>query len=392
MAGDSTGATQGQGFDWSAYAIERVELLPTPRLLVYRPQLERNIAAMRRHLESVVPGSGFRHLAAHVKTHKSAWVTRLLVKHGVEKFKCTPQELDFLLETGVKDVLLAYPLLAHDADRLAERIVLYPETRVTAQIGCFTHAERLAAAARRRGIEIDCLIDVDVGHHRTGIQPDLAPDLARSVLSSKKLGSLRIRGIHAYDGHNSSPDPAARDACATEAMQRVADCARSVQAAGIRVERIVVGGSPSFLPDLRELVLRHHVDAQIDVSPGTWVYWDSSYAAKMPGMFEIAALVLAQVMDLPGDGLATLNLGYKRWSIDQGPVQLFSMPGLEVASTNEEHTVLRVPAGTSLHVEDRVWIVPRHICSTVNLWETFTLIGEGGRVETAALPVSGRNR
>ena len=107
-------------------------------------------------------------------------------------------------------------------------------------------------------------------------------------------------------------------------MQRVADCARSVEAAGIRVERIVVGGSPGFIPDLRELVVRHRVDAQVDVSPGTWVYWDSNYAAKMPGMFEIAALVLAQVMDLPGDGLATLNLGYKRWSIDQGPVQLFS--------------------------------------------------------------------
>ena len=392
MAGEGIGATQGQGIDWNAYTVEHVEMLPTPRLLVYRPPLERNIAAMRRHLESVVPGSGFRHLAAHVKTHKSAWVTRLLMEHGVEKFKCTPHEIDFLLETGVKDVLLAYPLLAHDAERLAERIVQHPETRVTAQIGSKTHAERLAAAARRRGIEIDCLIDVDVGHHRTGIQPGLAPDLARSVLSSKELGSLRIRGIHAYDGHNSSPDPAARDACAREAMQRVADCARSLEAAGIRVERIVVGGSPGFLPDLRELVVRHRVDAQVDVSPGTWVYWDSNYAAKMPGMFDIAALVLAQVMDLPGDGLATLNLGYKRWSIDQGPVQLFSVPGLEVVSTNEEHTVLRVPAGTSLRVEDRVWIVPRHICSTVNLWETFTLIGEGGRVEAAALPVSGRNR
>src|SRR5437667_231626 len=82
------------------------------------------------------------------------------------------------------------------------------------------------------------------------------------------------------------------------------------------------GGSPGFLFDLGELLVRHKVDAETQVSPGSWVYWDTGYARKMPGLFDFAALILAQVMDFPGEGLITLNLGYKRWGADQGPIEL----------------------------------------------------------------------
>jgi D-serine deaminase-like pyridoxal phosphate-dependent protein len=378
--------------DPGLYAVEGLDLLPTPRLLVFRRHVEGNIDRMRSLLEEVVPGSGFRHLSSHAKTHKSLWTAERLVAAGVESHKCTLHELDLLLEAGARDVFVAYPLLAHDADRVAERAAGSPGTRITAQIGRLEHAERLGAAARRHGVEIDCLIDLDVGNRRTGVRPDAAPDLVRAILGSRRAGALRIRGLHAYDGHNRGATPGERAACAEEAMAEVVRCARSVETAGARVERIIAGGTPGFLPDLRELVVRHRVDADVRVSPGTWIYWDSAYEKLLPGMFTCAALVLAQVIDGPADDLVTLNVGYKRWAIDQGPVESFSAPGLEVVSTSEEHTVLRAGPGTRLSIEDRVLLAPRHVCPTVNLWETFTLVGPDGRVEAAALPVSGRNR
>jgi D-serine deaminase-like pyridoxal phosphate-dependent protein len=381
-----------QRLDPESYAVDPSVGLSTPRLLVFREHVEKNISLLREHLERVVAGSGFRHLSTHVKTHKSAWVTELLRKRGIERFKCTPRELDMLLESGAEDIFVAYPLLPHEADRVASSAARHPGVRLTAQIAAPIHAEWLAAAGKRHGVEIDCLIDIDVGNHRTGIRPDRAPDLARHVLASPRLSPVRIRGLHAYDGHNNSPDACERAAVAERAMGEVVECARAVEKAGVRVERIVAGGTPAFLHDLAELVNRHRVGAEVHVSPGTWIYWDSNYEAKMPGLFEYAALILAQVMDLPGDGLATLNLGHKRWAIDQGPVQVFSEPGVEVASTSEEHTVLRLTPGKRLEIGDRVLIVPRHVCSTVNLWERFTVIGGDGRVEEEDLPVSARNR
>jgi D-serine deaminase-like pyridoxal phosphate-dependent protein len=376
----------------SAYAVEGLELLSTPRLLVFRRHVEGNIDRMRGLLEEVVPGSGFRHLSSHAKTHKSRWAAEQLVAAGIDSHKCTLHELDLLLDAGASEVFVAYPLLAHDADRVAERAAGSPGTRITAQVGRIEHAERLGAAARRHGVEIDCLIDVDVGNRRTGVPPGEAASLARAVLGSPRAGPLRIRGLHAYDGHNRAQSAAERAACAEKTMAEVVRCAQSLEGAGVRVERIVVGGTPGFLPDLRELVVRHRVDADVKVSPGTWIYWDSAYEKLLPDTFACAALVLAQVIDAPADDLVTLNVGYKRWAIDQGPVESFSAPGLEVVATSEEHTVLRTGAEARLAIEDRVLIAPRHVCPTVNLWETFTLVGRDGRVEAASMPVSGRNR
>jgi D-serine deaminase-like pyridoxal phosphate-dependent protein len=382
---------QARTLDANQYAIDQVEMLSTPRLVVYRMRLEQNISLMRHYLEEVVPGSGFRHLSPHVKTHKSSWVTSILLESGIGKFKCTPQELDLLLNAGAKDVFVAYPLLAHDADRLARSVLQNPQALILAQAGSLAHAEELGAAARRHGVEIHCLLDVDVGHHRTGMPPGQAKDVARQILSGPRTSHLKVRGIHAYDGHNSSADLAERKACSQKAMAEVIACVRSLEAAQVSVDRVVVGGTPGFLHDLNELVNHNHLDADVLVSPGTWVYWDTNYEKKMPGMFEFAALILTQVMDLPGEDRATLNLGYKRWGADQGPVELFSEPGLQVVSSSEEHTVLQCP-GRRLSLGERVLIVPRHVCSTVNLWETFTVVDDRGGVEAACVPVTGRNR
>src|SRR5262245_61213228 len=145
---------QARTLDANQYAVEQVEMLSSPRLVVYRMRLEQNISLMRHYLEEVVPGSGFRHLSPHVKTHKSGWVTEILLKSGIGKFKCTPHELDLLLKAGAADVFVAYPLLAHDADRLAQSVLQNPQALILAQAGSLAHAEELAAAARRHGVEI----------------------------------------------------------------------------------------------------------------------------------------------------------------------------------------------------------------------------------------------
>ena len=94
---------------------------------------------------------------------------------------------------------------------------------------------------------------------------------------------------------------------------------------------------------------------EIIVSPGTWVYWDSQYDNFLPGEFEFAAFVLAQVMDT-GENQITLNLGHKRWAADQGEIQIFSEPELILKSFSEEHTVLYTDKSSQYKIGDYIII------------------------------------
>ena len=120
------------------------------------------------------------------------------------------------------------------------------------------------------------------------------------------------------------------------------------------------------------------------------IYHDTNYETILPGQFHYAALLFARVLDLPGENLVCLDLGHKRFAIDTGLPQLFSHEGLSVVTINEEHTVLELAPGLRLELGDGVLFVPDHICPTVNLWESFTLVEEDGRIEQH--PIEARNR
>lgn len=378
--------------DPEAYPLAGALELSTPRLLVFRRHVEENILRMGALLEELAPGSGLTLLAPHAKTHKSLWATRRLLEAGVRTFKCTPNELDLLLEAGAPEIVVAYPLLTHAARHVCRAAASHERSRLLAQVGSMGHAAILAQAAAAEGVTLDVLIDVDVGQHRTGVVPARVLELARALTMGAAGKALRFRGLHAYDGHNSAPTLQERRECSRIAMAEVVACASALERDGIQLERILVGGSPGFVPDLEELLQRHQVSWRVQASPGTWIYWDTGYATKWPGAFAVAAAILARAMDFPGEDLVTLDLGYKRWACDQGPVTGFQRPDLEVVASSEEHTVLRQTGPGRLALDDPVLIFPRHVCSTVNLWERFTLIGPQGAVEELDAPVSARNR
>ncbi len=391
-------------FDPAEYPVRDPDRIASPRLLVFRTHVEGNIARMRALLESAAPGSGFRHLRTHVKSCKSSWAVKRMLHAGITRFKATPNELSMLLDAGARDIFLAYPPLPPTADAIARAIAqalrFVPAApspfRLLAQISAPEHADALDRAARRHGVTVEFLIDLDVGMGRTGIAPDRAPDLLRSVLAGPAGERLRFAGLHAYEKHPAGASTADGGEIVETSMGRLAACARAIRALGRPVELIVAGGTPGFLPDLAWL-LNDRTAEEIEVSPGTWVYWDSNYGLKMPGLFRPAALIFARVMDVTGTDRITLDLGHKRWAIDHGPIEVFSREGLEVVATSEEHTVIRhtgCDAGCAqpLGIGESVLLVPRHVCPTVNLWEDFTLIGPRGEVEIASCPVDGRNR
>ncbi len=371
------------------YRLNEPERIATPRLLVFEDRIARNIAHMQQHLETIAPNSGFRHLCAHIKTNKSTWLTRKLVEAGVTDLKTTMREVEVAIRAGAKNIFVAYPLLEHEALTLARLMKQHSGINFQVQIGSLAHAKILRRVAESEHVTWNYFLDVDVGMHRTGMLPEQALEMFDEISSAR---CFKFAGLHGYDGHINFPELQTRKSESAASMAKLVELLQAFRARNIAVERILAAGSPTFQLDLEILLQEIKDETLVQVSPGTWILWDSNYEKMMPGNFEIAALMLAQVMDVGSENRLTLNLGHKRWAAESGKVELFSRSGMKVISFSEEHTVLEHGGEERFDLGDYVLISSRHVCPTVNLYEEFTLIDGEGEIKLMSAPVDGRNR
>ena len=79
---------------------------------------------------------------------------------------------------------------------------------------------------------------------------------------------------------------------------------RQLRNDGCDMPVIVAGGSPTFPI--------HAQTADVECSPGTFIYWDKSYGTLLPEQpFVPAALVITRVVSLPTKTTLCLDVGYK---------------------------------------------------------------------------------
>jgi D-serine deaminase-like pyridoxal phosphate-dependent protein len=259
------------------YRISRPDEIETPRLLVFHDRVEENIARMRRAVAQITGSDRLDLLCPHVKTHKSPWVTHKLMQNGVSFFKATPNEIEMLARVGAPRVLVAYPPLPHLVKKLSKLAESHPHTAWVVQI---SQPEHVAWILENSALCWDYMIDLDIGMHRTGIAPHRALEIWQQCQRSNRL---RFAGLHAYDGH--IHHPIRRPARPNRLVVCKTCCRRqNNSAAPALMAELVVGGTPSALLDLQNLVdLRPQ--ARIAISPGTWIYHDTTYDALMPGAF-----------------------------------------------------------------------------------------------------------
>jgi D-serine deaminase-like pyridoxal phosphate-dependent protein len=65
-------------------------------------------------------------------------------------------------------------------------------------------------------------------------------------------------------------------------------------------------------------------------------------------------------------------------------------PEFEPQAPSEEHLPIRINGGTVPHIGDQLYLLPRHICPTVNNFDQ-AMIVRGGKIVGLA-PVSARGR
>jgi D-serine deaminase-like pyridoxal phosphate-dependent protein len=351
------------------FTVANVYEVPSPSLLVYPERVEENVRRM------IAIAGGVTRLRPHMKTHKMAEMIRLQLKLGITKFKCaTIAEAEMTAANGAADVLLAYQPVGPNVTRMVQLTRQYPKTQFATLVDDEAAARKWSEAFVANGARLTVLLDVDCGQHRCGIEPGpVAIELYRRVAA---MPGLSAGGLHAYDGHIHDQDLVVRTANCDAAFAPVEKLKADLIAAGLTVPTMVAGGTPTFPI--------HAKRGDVECSPGTCVFWDAGYGAKMPDMdFLVAAALLTRVVSKPGGNRLCLDLGHKAVASEMPhPRVVFpQLPDAKAVTHSEEHLVVETSRAGEFAVGDCLYGIPWHICPTVALHAAAVVVRGGHAVE-----------
>ena len=328
----------------------------TPRLVV---DVEVMLANLERAAALAVD-RGFA-LRPHVKTHKSPEIARLQVGAGATGITvATIGEAEVFARAGLDDILIAYPLWIDDS--AVARLRVLAET-VRLSIGCDSLESVRALPVGLAAL----LVEVDCGHHRSGVAACDAGQLAARLVAAGHV----VRGAFTFPGHSYAPGVAS--AVAAEEAQALVEAGEAMAAAGVAATELSGGSTPSLA----------FADSRLtEYRPGVYVFNDAQQwelGVCMPD--QVALTCHARVVSRRADRVV-LDSGSKVLGADRAPYasgggRLLDDPEARITQLSEHHAVVTAPVLPALGSVVRV--VPNHVCNAVNLADELHLVGLGGR-------------
>ncbi|MFD1948674.1 alanine racemase [Nocardioides aestuarii] len=344
------------------------------------PYLEVDIGRLDRNIERVAAEAATAGVALrpHVKTHKSPDIAhRQLAAGAVGVTVATVGEAEVFVRAGVTDVLVAYPLWLTD-DAAARVRALTEQAVLTIGVDSVTGAAR--AADLLAGSDVRLLVEVDSGHHRTGVPPEHAGAVARAA-----RGSLAVVGAFTFPGHSYAPGAGA-DVARQEAAA-LTTAAASLRGAGI--EPLVLSGGST--PSLAEA----DTDVASELRPGVYVFGDAQQWELGSCSPDEIALTCRSTVVSHANGRMVLDAGSKvlgadRAAYSSGHGRLLDDPDARVVLLSEHHAVVETeqplpPLGSTVRV------VPNHVCNAVNLVDELWATGPASAPSPWRVAARGRN-
>jgi len=371
-------------FAWDErYRVSSIHDVLTPALVVYPEMISHNIEQTLRALD----GNADR-WRVHVKTAKLEYTLRMLAERGVRNFKCaTTLELLVACRSGAKDVLVAYPMVGANARRVTAIADAYSQARISVL------AENAGQVQQWRGSSVGVFLDINPGMNRTGIEQSHSDEVVRLVRAVRDAG-LEFRGLHYYDGQYGGLDESERAAAAHAGYDSLLKVVSEVESSGVHVPEVITAGTPTLPCSLAYQGFRGQEFVH-RVSPGTIAYNDATSLAQLPAEYGLqpAVLILTRVVSRPRPGVVTCDAGHKAVSADAGVPTCLVAGHLELTplSPSEEHLPMAVTGdATGPEVGEALYLLPRHVCPTVNNFDCALLL-RNGQIETVER-VSARGR
>ena len=351
--------------------------LDTPTLVVDLDVLDRNISAMAKHAES----TGVR-LRPHAKTHKCIEIAGLQIAAGARGLTvATVSESEVFAAAGFDDLFIAYPLWVDQAKGQRLRTLL-ENVQLTIGVDSPEGARALAVHLAPLVERVQVLVEVDSGHHRTGVLPENAGELADIAGQA----GLNVQGVFTFPGHSYAPGRPRE--VADQESQALARAATSLRAVGIEPHVVSGGSTPS--------VKFSGGSPLTEIRPGVYVFGDAQqFELGTCGPDEIALTALATVVS-HAHGNVVLDAGSKVLGADRpawttGFGRLLDHPDARISAVSEHHATVTWVDSPRPAIGDRVRVVPNHVCNTVNLADELVVVRGGEIVDRWSVAARGAN-
>jgi D-serine deaminase-like pyridoxal phosphate-dependent protein len=356
--------------------------LPTPALLLDLDVLERNLDRMAARARAL--GVALR---PHVKTHKCLEVGRMQRDRGARGITAaTLPEAEAFADGGFDDVTWAFPLVP---GRVAEVVALARRITFRVTLDSAIALEVLGAAARAAGVEVHAWLEVDSGHHRSGVDPHAAASVA---LARRLVGERGVvfDGLLTHAGHSYHARTRRERAGIAEAERAaMVAFAALLEGEGVRVPAVSVGSTPAMSAVER-------LDGVNEVRPGNYAFYDfMQLAGGVCAADDCALTVLASVVShQPGAAHVVVDAGALTLSKDPGPhdpalARGFGPvmsglagprldPAVQVRGVSQEHGMV---GGETAHevegrfaVGEKIRILPNHSCLTAAMFDRYHVV------------------
>jgi len=347
-----------------------VDTLPTPCLTLDLPKLEANL----RRMQAFAEANG-KALRPHVKSHKCTQLARKQVELGAEGI-CAAKisEAEKLIEAGLTNLMITGPVVGEQGYRRLVSLVAHDPSLIIT-LDNLEVAQAISQRISLAGLVVNCLLDLNVGQQRTGVEPDQAAEFAGMLAS---LPGLRLVGMQAYAGHLQhivSYEERAR-LCRT-AIALAEGVFHQLHAHGLDI--FTVGGTGSCEFDVE-------FPAVTEIQPGSYPLMDADYLAieERGERYALALTIQTTVLSANQPGFVTIDAGLKTIYRDgPAPFVVRTAPG-GVAGEGfaydwfgDEYGRITLPGGVQLKPGDRVEMCVSHCDPTVNLFDYFYVTENG---------------
>jgi D-serine deaminase-like pyridoxal phosphate-dependent protein len=352
--------------------------LETPCVVVDLAKAKENI----RRMQQVADSCGCK-LRPHIKTHKMPYFTKLQLEAGCAGITCAKLGEAEVMAQVCDDIFIAYPMVGPARLRrlppLQKRL-----KRLILAVDSMEMALPLNETARQAGTVFEVRMEVDTGAKRTGIPREKAVALAKEI---SRLDCLRLTGIYTFKSLVFQEAPTTdNELAAQEEGRLLADVAGAIREAGIPIEEISGGSTPTGIQLAQTGLVT-------EIRPGTYIFKDYMLCMeKAAALSEISARIYATVVSTPAPDYAVIDGGTKTFPMDillDAPP--YAYPGyaipvgedgrpdenLQLRRMNEEHGILTAKNGiTGLKVGQVLELIPIHICTAVNMQNQIYLLEE----------------
>jgi D-serine deaminase-like pyridoxal phosphate-dependent protein len=354
--------------------------LDTPALVVDLSVLERNIATVHAFFRQCEA-----RLRPHVSVHRCPAIAHKQLAAGdtVEGISVTTLgEAEVFAAYGFSDIFVANEVVT--PLKIARLCALARQARVTVGTDNPRNVQQLSEAATTHGVTLRVVVDVQTSPDRCGVMPGKSVlDLARLVSQAPHLDFV---GLMTVAEPILTEDRAALAVESRQALQPIVDMRNMLQAAGIAVPVVSVGGTSNY-------EIAGNTVGITEIRAGTYTLIDARYSRFCPQL-QTAARVLSTVTSRPEASTAITDTGQKAIGVDLGLPIVTELPGAIAARLSAEHCCLQLDGAAQgqMALGDKLWLTPWDIGTCVNLYDTIHAVRQNALEVVWPIPARGQYR